>query len=61
MSAREAADKWGVSQRQVAILCSESRDDKATTIGNMRIIPTTAIKPTDASDMGIAYYRGEYL
>lgn len=23
MSAREAADKWGISQRRVAVLCSE--------------------------------------
>lgn len=25
MSAREAANKWGISQRRVAILCSEQR------------------------------------
>ena len=48
MSAREAADKWGISQRRVAILCSESRIDNATMVGNMWIIPTTAKKPIDA-------------
>lgn len=48
MSAREAADKWGVSQRRVAILCSEHRIDNATMVGNMWIIPTTAEKPIDA-------------
>lgn len=48
MSAREAADKWGISQRRVAVLCSESRIDNATMIGNMWIIPTTAEKPIDA-------------
>ena len=25
MSAREAAAKWGISQRRVAVLCSEQR------------------------------------
>ena len=24
MSAREAADKWGISQRRVAVLCSKT-------------------------------------
>lgn len=48
MSAREAADKWGISQRRVAVLCSEKRVSDATMVGNMWIIPTTAEKPTDA-------------
>lgn len=48
MSAREAADKWGISQRRVALLCSESRIDNAAMLGNMWIIPTTAEKPSDA-------------
>lgn len=48
MSAREAADKWGISQRRVAVLCSEQRIAGATMVGNMWIIPVTAKKPTDA-------------
>lgn len=48
MSAREAADKWGVSQRRVAVLCSEHRIENATMVGNMWIIPATAEKPADA-------------
>lgn len=48
MSAREAADKWGISQRRVAVLCSENRIENATMVGNMWIIPTTAEKPIDA-------------
>ena len=51
MSAREAADKWGISQRRVAVLCSEQRIAEATMVGNMWIIPTTAEKPTDARSM----------
>lgn len=48
MSAREAADKWGISQRRVAVLCSENRIYNATMVGNMWLIPTTAEKPIDA-------------
>lgn len=48
MSAREAADKWGISQRRVAVLCSESRIANAEMIGNMWVIPSNAEKPIDA-------------
>ncbi len=48
MSAREAADKWGVSQRRVAIFCSDHRIENAKMVGNMWLIPTSAEKPVDA-------------
>lgn len=48
MSAKEAANKWGISQRRVAVLCSENRIDNATKVGNMWIIPANAEKPLDA-------------
>jgi len=48
ISAREAADKWGISQRRVAVLCSKQRIAKATMVGNMWLIPATAEKPIDA-------------
>lgn len=48
MSAREAADKWGISQRRVAVLCSEGRIEEAQLVGNAWIIPVTAEKPIDA-------------
>lgn len=48
MSAREAANKWGISQRRVAVLCSERRIAEATMVGNMWIIPSSAEKPIDA-------------
>lgn len=57
MSAREAADKWGISQRRVAVLCSENRIGNATMIGNMWLIPTTAEKPIDAR--GVQYSRSD--
>lgn len=54
MSAKEAADKWGISQRRVAVLCSEHRIDNAAMVGNMWIIPTTAEKPIDARSIRYA-------
>ncbi|MBQ7912414.1 MAG: DNA adenine methylase [Clostridia bacterium] len=47
ISAKEAAEKWEISQRRVAILCSEGRIDGAMMVGNMWIIPSTAQKPID--------------
>ncbi len=48
MPAREAADKWGISQRRVAVLCAEKRIAGAAMLGNMWIIPSNAEKPVDA-------------
>lgn len=48
MSAREAADKWGISQRRVAVLCSEKRIADAEMVGNMWVMPSNAKKPMDA-------------
>ncbi len=48
ISAREIAEKWGISQRRVAVLCAENRIKNAQMVGNMWIIPETAQKPDDA-------------
>ncbi len=47
ISAKEAAEKWNISQRRVAILCSENRIVGAMMVGNMWIIPGNAEKPID--------------
>lgn len=47
ISAKEAAEKWGISQRRVAVLCSESRIPGASMLGNMWVIPADAKKPED--------------
>ncbi|MBO7393278.1 MAG: DNA adenine methylase, partial [Abditibacteriota bacterium] len=56
ISAREAADKWGISQRRVAVLCSERRIADARMVGNMWIIPSTAVKPIDGRSMRYSHY-----
>ncbi len=47
ISAKEAAEKWNISQRRVAILCSEKRIYGAMMVGNMWIIPSNAERPVD--------------
>ncbi len=48
ISARETAEKWDISQRRVATLCSEGRILGAMFVGNAWIIPHNATKPVDA-------------
>lgn len=48
MSAREAADRWGISQKRVAVLCSENRIANAKMLGSMWFIPVNAEKPIDS-------------
>ena len=47
MTAKEAADKWGITPRRVQVLCSEGRIDGAWRLGNAWAIPATAGKPID--------------
>lgn len=54
ISAKEAAAKWGISQRRVAVLCAEKRINGASMVGNMWIIPARAKKPLDLRSFYIA-------
>ena len=47
ISAKDAAKKWGISQRRVAALCSDGRIPNAQRVGNMWVIPSEAEKPID--------------
>lgn len=47
ISAKEAAEKWNISQRRISVLCSENRISGAMMVGNMWIIPSNAEKPID--------------
>ncbi len=48
ITAKEAAEKWNISQRRVSILCAENRIPNVAMLGNMWIIPRDAEKPADA-------------
>ena len=39
MSAPQAAEKWGISERRVQILCSEKRIPGVSKLGYMWLIP----------------------
>ena len=47
MSASQAAEKWGISERRVQILCSENRIPGVSKLGYMWLIPKNAEKPID--------------
>ena len=48
MSAPQAAEKRGISERRVQILCSENRIPGVSKLGYMWLIPKNAEKPADA-------------
>ena len=47
ITAQEVAAKWGVTVRQVQILCKENRIEGATRMSRIWIIPKNAEKPTN--------------
>lgn len=46
ITVQEAAEKWGVTSRQVQILCKTNRIPGATRLSRIWIIPENAEKPT---------------
>lgn len=46
ITVQEAAEKWGVTPRQVQILCKENRIAGATRMSRIWVIPEDAKKPT---------------
>ena len=48
ISTIEAGEKWNLSHRRVATLCSEGRIPGVKKVGNTWLIPADADKPADA-------------
>ena len=46
ITVQEAAEKWGITPRQVQILCKNNRIVGATRISRIWVIPENANKPT---------------
>lgn len=46
ITVQEAAVKWGITPRQVQILCKNNRIEGATRMSRIWIIPESAKKPT---------------
>ena len=47
MTTRQAAEKWGISDRRVRILCAEGKVEGAEKVGRSYRIPEHAAKPAD--------------
>ena len=47
ISAKEAAGKWGITQRRVEVLCLNGQVHGVERIGSMWLIPKNAEKPID--------------
>jgi hypothetical protein len=48
ISAKEAALKWGITDRRVQVLCEQGRIEGIFRLGNAWAIPASAEKPKDA-------------
>lgn len=46
ITVQEAAEKWGITPRQVQILCKKNRINGATRMSRIWVIPENADKPT---------------
>lgn len=53
ITAKEAAKKWGISQRRVQVLCEQARITGAVRLGWAWAIPKDAEKPRDARNKKI--------
>lgn len=47
MTAKEAAEKWGISQRRVQLLCVQGRIAGVIKYASVWVIPRDAQKPKD--------------
>ena len=47
ISAKEAAEKWGITRRRVQILCEQNRVPGVFKVGNTWAIPVDSEKPLD--------------
>ena len=62
MTAQQAAEKWGISDRRVRILCAEGKISGALKHGKSYRIPIDACKPSDGrykADNSIRYLKWE--
>lgn len=59
ISTAQAAARWGISRRRVALLCEQGRIDGVQKAGSTWIIPDTAQKPLDARIKSGKYMKQE--
>jgi len=47
MSVKEVAEKWGLSERRIQVLCATNRIPDVMRVSHVWLIPKTATKPED--------------
>jgi len=47
LSAKEVADRWGISRRRVQLLCEQGRIEGAFKLSDVWVIPKDVAKPAD--------------
>lgn len=47
MTTKDAANQWGITTRQVQLLCAQGRIPGAVRFGHVWVIPANAQKPED--------------
>lgn len=57
ITSQEVADKWGISPRQVQLLCKNKRVLGATRMSRIWVIPEDAEKPTNGKQK-VRTHRG---
>lgn len=51
MTAKQASERWGISDRRVRILCAEGRIEGVIRKGHSYLIPADALKPIDGRSL----------
>ena len=51
MTVKQAAERWGISDRRIRILCAEGRIDGTVKEGRSYLIPADAFKPIDGRSL----------
>jgi hypothetical protein len=57
--ARETAERWGISQRRVQVLCENGKVDGVERVGNMWLIPKNAPKPLEGRTKAVKSAKNE--
>ena len=58
MSSQQAAEKWGITDRQVQSLCLHGKIKNATKLGRAWLIPKDAPKPLDGRTKAAKQAKG---
>lgn len=62
MNVKEAAEKWGLSERRIQVLCATNRIPDVMRISNVWLIPKTASKHTDSDKtLGLGLGADDYI